>query len=130
MIGECTAWGVPYDPWLSVGQIVGWKLESVFPDRPIQVEYLGQGWGAIWSRHNRTGRLTYRPDVLIVYVGHNEFQSRYPWMRDPDSYYLDEIRSLYCAEIPDGDTAAFGILPTGDGNIRTAESQLASAAAE
>ncbi len=95
VIGESSARGVPYDPWLSVGQIVGWKLESVFPDRPIQVETWAKGGANLAQMHNRLADLTYRPDVLIVYVGHNEFQSRYPWMRDPDSYYLDEIRSLY-----------------------------------
>ncbi len=48
--------------------------------------------------HYRLAGLTYRPDVMIVYVGHNEFQSRYSWMRDPGWYYRDERPALYSPE--------------------------------
>ncbi len=95
MIGESSGRGVPYDPWLSVGQIVGWKLESVFPGKAIQVDTWAKGGANLAQMHNRLADLTYRPDILIVYVGHNEFQSRYPWMRDPEFYYLDEMPAPY-----------------------------------
>ena len=35
--------------------------------------------------HQKLGDLDYRPDALMVYVGHNEFQGRYAWMRDVDA---------------------------------------------
>jgi hypothetical protein len=95
VIGESSARGVPYDPWLSVGQIVGWKLESVFPGRPIVVETWAKGGANLAQMHNRLADLSYRPDALIVYVGHNEFQSRFAWMREPDSYYRDAVPPPY-----------------------------------
>jgi hypothetical protein len=48
--------------------------------------------------HDRLAGLTERPDALIVYVGHNEFQGRYPWMREPDWYYLDDLPALYAPQ--------------------------------
>jgi hypothetical protein len=88
VIGESSGRGEPYHPWLSVGQIVAWRLEQVFPGRPIQVDIWATGGATLEVMHTRLAGLTFRPDVLIVYVGHNEFQARYAWMRDVD-YYLD-----------------------------------------
>ncbi|MFI5457832.1 MAG: hypothetical protein ACHRXM_20520 [Isosphaerales bacterium] len=91
VIGESSGRGEPYHPWLSVGQIVAWRLEQVFPGRPIQVDIWAVGGAILEMMHNKLAGLTYRPDSLIVYVGHNEFQSRFGWVRDVD-YYLDEDR--------------------------------------
>jgi len=91
VIGESSGRGEPYHPWLSVGQIVAWRLEQVFPGRPIQVDIWAVGGAILKMMHNKLAGLTCRPDALIVYVGHNEFQSRFGWVRDVD-YYLDEHR--------------------------------------
>ncbi len=45
--------------------------------------------------HERLADLTDRPDALVLYVGHNEFASRFPWMREPGGYYHDDMPSLY-----------------------------------
>jgi hypothetical protein len=88
VIGESSGRGEPYQPWLSVGQIVAWRLNQVFPGRLIEVDIWATGGATLEMMHLRLAGLTYRPDALIVYVGHNEFQARYAWMRDID-YYLD-----------------------------------------
>jgi hypothetical protein len=44
--------------------------------------------------HNRLAGLTYRPDALILYVGHNEFQARFSWLRELDWYYQDDLPAL------------------------------------
>jgi hypothetical protein len=88
VIGESSGRGEPYDPWLSVGQIVAWRLGEVFPGRPVGVDIWATGGANLEVMHNKLAALSYRPDALIVYVGHNEFQARYSWMRDVD-YYLD-----------------------------------------
>jgi hypothetical protein len=95
VIGESSARGEPYNPWLSVGQIAAWKLESVFPGRPIRVDIWARGGATIKLMHDRLAGLTERPDVLIVYVGHNEFATRFPWMREPGGYYDDDMPALY-----------------------------------
>jgi hypothetical protein len=95
VIGESSGRGEPYYPWLSVGQIVAWKLESVFPGRPIRVETWATGGATLKEMHARLAGLTYRPDALIVYVGHNEFQARFSWQREPGGYYDDDMPALY-----------------------------------
>jgi tetratricopeptide (TPR) repeat protein len=91
VIGESSARGEPYHPWLSVGQIVAWRLKQVFPGRSIQVDIWATGGATLETMHNKLAGLTYRPDALFLYVGHNEFQARYAWMRDVD-YYADVDR--------------------------------------
>lgn len=93
--GESSARGEPYYPWLSVGQIAAWKLESVFPGRPIRVDIRAKGGATIKMMHEGLAALGYRPDALIVYVGHNEFATRFPWMREPGGYYEDDMPALY-----------------------------------
>lgn len=95
VIGESSGRGEPYQPWLSVGQIAGWKLESVFPGRKVDVDVWAYGGAILRKMHNLLAGLTYRPDALMVYVGHNEFQGRYTWQREPGGYYDDDMPSLF-----------------------------------
>jgi hypothetical protein len=90
VIGESSARGEPYHPWLSVGQIIGWQLERVFPGRTVEVEVRAQGGLTLEGAHQTLDGLNFRPDVLVLFSGHNEFQSRYYWERTVP-YYLDEI---------------------------------------
>jgi hypothetical protein len=89
VIGESSGRGEPYHPWLSAGQIVAWRLRDVFCERAVELDNWAVGGATLEMMHNKLAGLTYRPDALLVYVGHNEFSARYPWMRQFD-YYLDE----------------------------------------
>ncbi len=88
VIGESSGRGEPYQPWLSIGQIVAWRLENVFPGRPIQIDIWAKGGATLETMHNRLATLGDRPDAIILYVGHNEIPARYSWMRDVE-YYND-----------------------------------------
>jgi tetratricopeptide (TPR) repeat protein len=99
VIGESSAHGEPYHPWLSVAQIVAWRLEKVFPDRSIQVDMWAVGGAILQTMHQKLAGLTYRPDALMVYVGHNEFQGRYAWMRYVDHYLDDDPVQLGVARL-------------------------------
>jgi hypothetical protein len=99
VIGESSARGEPYSPWVSVGQIVGWRLERVLPIRQVEVDNWAKGGAILEDMHKRLGGLTYRPDVLVVYVGHNEFQRRFAWMRDV-AYYVDDDFLTATAHLP------------------------------
>jgi hypothetical protein len=89
VIGESSARGEPYHPWLSVAQIVGWKLEQVFPGRAVKADILASGGATLEQTYQKLALLDYRPSALLVFSGHNEFQARWAWSRNPP-YYVDE----------------------------------------
>jgi hypothetical protein len=97
VIGESSARGEPYHPWLSAGQIVAWRLKDVFPGRPVELDIWAMGGATLELMHDKLASLTYRPDALLVYVGHNEFSARYPWMRQFDYYRDDQPQSAVTA---------------------------------
>ena len=87
--GESSALGEPYHPWLSVGQLVGWQLERVFPGRRIRVELRAAGGLRLEQAVRLLSDLQRRPDAIIVFAGHNEFQGRYGWSRNV-CHYVEE----------------------------------------
>lgn len=89
VIGESTALGQPYDAWLSVGAIVGWKLAGVFPGRRVSVDVWARKGANLEQMRLRLATLRRRPDAVLIYSGHNEFQSVFPWGRVVP-HYLDE----------------------------------------
>jgi hypothetical protein len=89
VVGESSALGEPYHPWLSVGQVVGWQLERVFPGRQVRVDVRADGGLCLEQAVLRLETLRRRPDALIVFAGHNEFQSRYGWSRNV-RHYVEE----------------------------------------
>jgi hypothetical protein len=82
VIGESSARGYPYQPWLSVGQIVAWQLEKALPGRRFRVDVRARVGADLEQMHQDLAHLAVRPDVLIVYCGHNEFLARYDSARD------------------------------------------------
>jgi len=89
VIGESSALGVPYRDWLSVPTIVAWQLERVFPDRKVSVEMLALGGANLAQAHDRLARLKRRPDAILVFSGHNEYQILVTWDRYVP-YYVDD----------------------------------------
>ncbi len=89
VLGESSALGVPYHGWLSAGRIVAWKLEEAMPDRRFPITYLAQAGFKLDQVHQIMQNLERRPDLAILYAGHNEFQSRYDWGHGAP-HYADE----------------------------------------
>ena len=86
VVGESSAAGVPYDWWLSIGNLVSWQLEKIMPKLRIRVNILAAAGDTLEKQHEKLAKLTRRPDVLIVYAGHNEFAARFPWSREIRHY--------------------------------------------
>jgi hypothetical protein len=87
--GESSARGEPYQPWLSVAQIVAWQLEQIFPGRHVRVDIRAQGGLCLEQAILQLCNLNRRPDGVIVFAGQNEFQTRYGWSRNV-RHYVDE----------------------------------------
>jgi hypothetical protein len=94
VIGESSGRGEPYHPWLSVGQIVGWQLERLFPSRRFKVDVLARPGLTLRDALERLRSLRRRPDGILLYSGHNEFYCRYSWARRaPTDRGSDEVWS-------------------------------------
>jgi lysophospholipase L1-like esterase len=91
VIGESSAEGVPYKDWLSVGKIVTWQLRRLFPQRMFHVEIQARAGWTLEQMHQKLAESPRRPDVVILYAGHNEFASRFGWS-DSVPYYHDDPR--------------------------------------
>ena len=76
VVGESSARGEPYHPWLSVGQIVGWQLERVFPGRTVRVDVRAEGGLCLEQAILLLKTLDRRPDAIMLFSGHNEFITR------------------------------------------------------
>jgi hypothetical protein len=93
VLGGSSARGEPFHPWLSVGQILGWELEHVFPGRKIEVDVKASGGLALEQATAALAHLPRRPDAVLIYSGHNEFQARYSWNRRVNYYDDDWLRT-------------------------------------
>jgi len=89
VVGESSARGEPYQPWVSVGQIVGWQLERVFPGRKVTVDVRAKGGATLEQAVLLLADLNRRPDAVILFSGHNEFQTNFGWSRNV-RHYVDE----------------------------------------
>jgi tetratricopeptide (TPR) repeat protein len=73
-LGSSTMFGTPYDMNANVGGIVRKQLRRLLPGR--EVEVINWGASAINSnvvRDFAPALLAYQPDLVLVYMGHNEF---------------------------------------------------------
>lgn len=107
VIGGSSALGYPYDPNLSVGQIVGWQLEEVMRGMRVDVDIRANLARNLEDMHLSLAGLKRRPDAMIIYSGHNEFLSRFDTARDAgyaeaprgaflDRLYDSSLRSPFC----------------------------------
>jgi hypothetical protein len=82
VVGESSAMGEPYRPWLSVGQIVTWKLQQAAPTRRFTLDMLAHLGDSLEQQHKKLSGIKQRPDAMIIYSGHNEFAARFEENRD------------------------------------------------
>ena len=100
VIGGSSAMGYPYDPTISIGQIVAWKLEQARPGRRVDLDIRANLGRNLEDMHKELATLRRRPDALIVFSGHNEFLSRFDTMRDagyaeaPEGAFLHGLYQL------------------------------------
>ena len=82
VVGESSAEGVPYQYWLSIGQIVQWQLGEILPDRRIRLKILAKSGEDLEQQHQRLASLERRPDLLIVYCCHDPLLETAHFLRE------------------------------------------------
>jgi tetratricopeptide (TPR) repeat protein len=91
-LGESTMAGFPYDFHATAPSFLGDRLRALFPRDTIEIVNLGISAVGSYVVADLIGELTaYEPDLLVIYLGHNEFYGVYgvgssvsaggrPWM--------------------------------------------------
>jgi hypothetical protein len=95
VLGESSAAGVPFQRWISIAKIVAWQLNEVFPARTIRLTNLARAGDTLERQHQALANLGRRPELVIVYCGHNEFYSRLWWSANLDHYVVDRERAAW-----------------------------------
>ena len=89
------ATGVPSNRWTSIGQILEWQLRAVFPDRQVHANIVAASGNTLEGQHAQLYLLTRRPDVLLIYCGHNEFSTRFDSLREPRHYFDEQLPTAW-----------------------------------
>lgn len=86
IVGESSAVGVPYHHHLSLAEVVAWQLNERIPGKKFRYEMIAESGHSLEQQHKLLATTQWRPDVLIVYCGHNEFSSRLHATREVGHY--------------------------------------------
>ncbi len=90
VLGESSALGEPYHPWLSIGHIVAREIEKALPGRKVRIIMGARSGAPLTPMLDVLSEQAERPDLVLLYSGHNEFQARYAWYRTVN-YYWDDV---------------------------------------
>lgn len=72
-IGGSSMLGHPYQPKYGLAEVAAWRLRQLYPNRSVRLHNLAVGGFNLREAIARLHRLKTRPDLLLVYSGHNEF---------------------------------------------------------
>jgi len=72
-LGESTMVGHPYEPKFGIPQVVAWRLQQMYPQRRVVSENLAVPGINLEQAIAALQRLRYRPHLVLLYSGHNEF---------------------------------------------------------
>lgn len=87
VVGESSAAGIPYCLYnLSMGSILTSTMSEAIPDKTFNVIQIAESGDTLEGQHEKLARLSRRPDLVLVYCGHNEFSARLPFGREVDHY--------------------------------------------
>jgi tetratricopeptide (TPR) repeat protein len=71
-VGESTMAGFPYLKF-GIPKVVGWELEQMYPNRKIVLDDVSAVGLNLRTALARLAKLPVRPQLLLLYSGHNEF---------------------------------------------------------
>jgi lysophospholipase L1-like esterase len=95
ILGESSAEGVPYEQWISIGRILEWQIEEVLPRRQVRLRTLAGSGSTLELQHKALVGLRRRPDIMVIYCGHNEISARLLLSRDLPYYLDDQLPSAW-----------------------------------
>ena len=106
MLGESSAAGIPYTFFdLSPGALVCWRLQEAIPGKHFFLRTIATSGDTLEGQHAKLASLRRRPDVVVIYCGHNEFAARlhdgrtldYYHDADPPSFWVRAVDRIEAA---------------------------------
>ena len=130
ILGESSAEGVPYNFWVSIGAMIAWQVNEAIPGRRVFLQTLAISRETLELQHAKLTNIERRPDLIIIYCGHNEFSARFSASSDVDYYFdsrlptvwsilvdrLDDVSPLTALIDETAEKCRIGIPPRVDGN--------------
>jgi lysophospholipase L1-like esterase len=95
VLGESSAEGVPYNRWVSIGGILQWQLEKALPGRRVRLQNLATSGSTLAAQQSCLSWLSNRPEVLLIYCGHNEITARIEVNRDTHHYFDEQLPTAW-----------------------------------
>lgn len=92
-LGGSTMLGHPYEPHFGIPNVVELLLNKWFPTKKIKVTNLAVGGINLRLALNQLNELEVRPDLILLYSGHNEFYHDIPEFRprlNPTIHAVDD----------------------------------------
>ncbi len=106
-LGESTMWGVPYGPYLSIPNIVGYQLNESIGGKPVRIVNLSSAAKDVTYTYHILKLLIsnkdiFHPSLIVLYSGHNEFLKYHP--TDPDFHvpvlkWLSDHSEIACQSL-------------------------------
>ena len=86
VLGESSATGEPFQGHTSVADILAWQLGRLVPGRRYVVDMKARAGIGLDLALRNLREIERRPDAVLLYSGHNEFQARFRWSRSVEHY--------------------------------------------
>lgn len=79
VVGESSAYGFPFGPEFAFSRFLQERLSAAWPDRTVEVVNAAIAGIGSWQVRSVVEEIAdYHPDILIVYLGHNELSRAGP----------------------------------------------------
>lgn len=75
-VGGSTMLGFPYEPHYSIGHVLVWQLRQMYPEHDVHFKNLSVTGANLEQALARLGDLKEKPDMILIYSGHNQFFHR------------------------------------------------------
>jgi tetratricopeptide (TPR) repeat protein len=100
VIGESSAYGFPFGPEYAFSRFLQERMTAAWPDRAVEVVNAAMpGIGSWQARQVMDEIAAYQPDVVVVYLGHNELSRTGPAHRSPIARLLSSLRFYQLAVV-------------------------------
>jgi len=100
VVGDSSALGFPFGPEFAFSRFLQERLAAAMPERTVEVVNCAMNGSASWHARKIVDEIVqYKPDVLIVYVGHSDWITPAPETISPVIRAVSQLRFYQLAVV-------------------------------